>query len=256
MNKAKELILHWATHDRTFQAGMKLFVELGKNIALKNRFNLQGETQKNAEMLHYHLGKLAGIAEADWRKILKQPIVEIARQEDLPVLTYEEQLTAIPVEVKSAMRLREDFPFLKEKTCPDALKILVADMLSAHDNYVTAHERLFSAITAEDQARLSSEVVDNYIENRQIWDELVHYREHGKPLGEHPVWQRAQRLQELQELSPGELTKLSRNIPTNISRIKKKLQENPDSPETANRQISLERYEWELAEVKKLLNID
>ncbi|MDO4779815.1 MAG: hypothetical protein Q3992_02180, partial [Bacteroides sp.] len=48
----------------------------------------------------------------------------------------------VPEEVTNAIRFRDKYPFLREATCPDELKILVSDMFTAHDKYRTAHKKL------------------------------------------------------------------------------------------------------------------
>ncbi|HBZ67585.1 MAG TPA: hypothetical protein DEO70_12175 [Bacteroidales bacterium] len=255
MTSIKEQIIAWVTHDRSFEAGAEIFRVNSKHQGLIRKFAMQGDTKENCEMLHYHLSKLAGVDEASWRRLLRNPVVPVDTTDYTNTQVRFELLAAVPEDVRKVFRLRDEFPFLNARECPNELKILVADLLSTHDRYVSDHQKLFSATTPEEIATLSASVVENYLENRQIWDELNHYKTEGKPLGEHPVWQRAARLKELQQMSNTDLVKLNKNIPTNISRITKKLEEDPQNKETTNRQLALENYKWELEEVKKLLKL-
>lgn len=256
----KEKIIAWATHDRSFKAGLALLTEYSKLTGVIRALNIQGSTKSNVEMLHYQLMKLAGASEKEWRRLMAAPVLVMEQApeptEPMDVEQRQQAIVAIPDDVRKGFRLRDEFPFLRSKDCPSELKILVADLLTTHDNYVRDHDALFATLNDEEIAALSASVVDNYIENRQIWDELVHYKENGKPLGEHPVWERAKRLTELNNLSNAELVRLSKNYPTNISRIKTKLAEEPDSPQTAKRQASLENYTWELEHINKLLGLN
>lgn len=251
----KEQIMHWITHDRSFEAGAEIFRANSKHQGLIRKFSMQGETKENREILNYQLSKLAEVEEADWRRLLRKPLVAVDNTDYNNPEIRASLLEEVPPEVRKVFRLREEFPFLSEKECPDELKILVADLLSSHDRYIADHEKLFAATTPEEIAELSASVVENYLENREIWDELNHFKTEGKPLGVHPVWQRTARLEELKKLSNAELIKLSKNIPTNISRIAKKLEEDPENKETPKRQVALENYKWEHEEVKKLLNL-
>lgn len=90
-----------------------------------------------------------------------------------------------PEPVKKMIRFRERYPFLNSEDCPDILKILVADMFTAYGKYREAHARLAAdnsadAIAAADDCRT---VVEEYLKNREIWDELNYYKENGKILG-------------------------------------------------------------------------
>lgn len=251
----KEQIMHWITHDRSFEAGAEIFRTNSKHQGLIRKFSLQGETKENWEILNYQLSKLAEVEEAVWRRLLRKPVVAVDNTDYNDPEVRAALLEDVPPEVRKVFRLRQEFPFLNEKECPNELKILVADLLTTHDRYIADREKLFAAATPEEIAELSASVVENYLENREIWDELNHFKAEGKPLGVHPVWQRSARLEELQKLSNAELIKLSKNIPTNISRIAKKLEEDPGNKETPNRQVALENYKWELEEVKKMLNL-
>jgi hypothetical protein len=219
----REEIVQWAMHDRSFIAGSNIYRRHGNHKGIKHKLDIQGETPQNIELLHYNLGKTAGFSEQEFNELLNNEVAELVVIDYSNTETRAKLIDEMPVLAKQGFKLREEFPFLKEKSCPDELKIMVADMLTAHDKFELDHEALFSAITPEETARLSCSVVENYIENRQIWDELIHYRENNKPLGQHPVWQREERLKELNALPQPELIKLSKNIPTNISRIKKSL---------------------------------
>jgi transcriptional regulator with XRE-family HTH domain len=77
---------------------------------------------------------------------------------------------AAPETVRKMIRLRERFPFLNSPDCPDELKILVADMLTAYGAYKAAFARL-QELGDEESAKAAADcetVVTEYIENREI----------------------------------------------------------------------------------------
>lgn len=91
-----------------------------------------------------------------------------------------------PEPVRKMIRFREKYPFLNSPDCPDELKILVADMFTSYDNYKYAHARLQILPDAESAAAAVADcekVVNEYLKNREIWEELEYYRENGTILG-------------------------------------------------------------------------
>jgi adenylyl- and sulfurtransferase ThiI len=63
------------------------------------------------------------------------------------------------------------------------------------------------------------------------------------------------RFKEIATLKGDELAKLQKSLENNISRNKKKIDEEPEHPETSNRIERVEAYQRELAEVKRLLGL-
>lgn len=164
-------------------------------------------------------------------------------------------VASVPVEIKRTFKLREEFPFLKQKESPGILKELVADMLTAYDNYVEGHKQLVDSLDEETIATLSKEVVENYLENRQIWDELNHFKETKELLGKHPLFEWIARREEIRGLPTAELVKLKDQLVNKIPRTKKKIADEPDHKETDSRQKRVDQFEMELTEVKLLLGI-
>ena len=161
----------------------------------------------------------------------------------------------VPINVKRSIKLRDEFPFLKQKNCPGILKELVADMLTAYDNYTEAHPLLINTSDKKELEALSKEVVENYLENRQIWEELNHYKKTGKILGKHPIFEWVTRRGEIRGMKEAELVKLRDQLKNKIPRTKKTIADNPDHKDTAKRQQRVEQFEKELAEVNSLLGI-
>lgn len=164
--------------------------------------------------------------------------------------------TSIPVNVKRGIKLREEFPFLKSKDCPGVLKELVADMLTAYDNYVEGHKKLLETVSQEEMEKLSQSVVEDYLENRQIWEELNYFKKEGKFLGEHPIFEWMKRREEIRVMKNPELVKLRDQLQNKIPRTKKQIADEPDHKETAKRQERVEQFEQELAEVNLLLGMN
>jgi len=164
-------------------------------------------------------------------------------------------VSTVPDNIKRSIKLREEFPFLKQKTCPGVLKELVADMLTAYDAYIQGHSKLVEGSSAEEIAELSKSVVENYLENREIWDELNHFKTTGTLLGKHPIFDWMKRKAEIHAMKDAELVILRDQLKNKIPRTKKQIADEPDHKETAKRVQRVEQFEQELLEVNTLLGI-
>ncbi|WP_026730200.1 hypothetical protein [Flavobacterium denitrificans] len=109
--------------------------------------------------------------------------------------------------------IREEFPFLNNADCPDELKILVADKITAWKNYVEAQNTIAKAdsgelkLTDEALADVAAIATRNFEENQRIYDELNVYKETGKVLGVHPVFKKLQLTREVEAMTNDELIK-------------------------------------------------
>jgi len=254
----KELIFQYLKSDRSFDTGMKLYQKYGRNKALLRKCNLQGETPHNLEVLHYQLFKLTGEPEPEFFKIILRKVQPAPEPEPIPEETIPEggddKKPPLTVIEATKVKLREEFPFLSEKECPDAFKVLVADMLTAYENYVKAHEDLFN-ITNEDEAfEAADKLMENYLENRAIWSELEHYKKEGKILGEHPYFEDRKRRAKITNMAVPDLIKLHDNLEHNIWRNKRKMEEDPKPHLVKSRQKRIDEYERDLGFVKSLLD--
>lgn len=253
----KKRILNYLRTDRSFDSGVKLYMELGPSMSFKMILNRQGFTDYNHRLLLEELRKVAGITQDEFTAIINQKVQKHAAAESQPEPVTHQEVVAfvggLPENIRKTIKLREEFPFLKEKSCPEVLKILVNDMITDYEAYMQAHERLFTALTPEDFAAASADVVENYLENRIIWEELNHYKEKNEFLGQHPVFSQMVRLEEIRSMSGTELVKLQNSLQNNIARNRKSVADDPDHKETENRLKRIEEYTAELEMVKRVI---
>jgi hypothetical protein len=130
----------------------------------------------------------------------------------------------------------------------------VADMLTAHESYKTSHEALFLAKTKEEIAELSKKIVENYLENRWIWDELNYYKQHGTILGKHRIFSWMKRRDQVHKMKTNELVTRKINLELNLRRNKLSVKRQPDHPLTFERTKKIGDIEIELNEINRLLN--
>ncbi len=161
-----------------------------------------------------------------------------------------EVVATLPEKAVKALRLRNEFPFLREDDCPDELKILTADRITAYYKYVEAHEAIQTKTLNEDQlADAAKTVVENYLENRLIWEELKHYQDNKKPLGKHPIWRTKKLREEIMALDVQGLIKKTNSLASSKSIAgknieKEKKEEKPDLNKIEDWEKSIEEKEW------------
>ena len=127
-------------------------------------------------------------------------------------------MQALPQEVKASIKLRDQFPFLRQADCPDVLKVLVSDLISAYDTFKSAQPKLHDALDAQTAKKLVDTIKDNYVANKQAYAELEHYKNTSTILGEHPLFERLALKEEITKMATLELTKKIHSLTTNINR--------------------------------------
>ncbi|MCX6282387.1 MAG: hypothetical protein NTU51_10530 [Bacteroidetes bacterium] len=128
-------------------------------------------------------------------------------------------------------------------------------MNAAYDAYKAGHESLFSAKTNDqvyDHARLT---VENYLNNRLIWDELNYFKKNNQILGHHPIFSWMHRVDEIRRLKIGDLVNLKIRLENNLVRNRAAVRRSPNHPETGKRKDRIAQMQHELSEVNRLLNI-
>lgn len=133
------------------------------------------------------------------------------------------------------------------------LEALASRKFTKYRAYVRLHHQLRDCTSLEDCARVAGELVDNYIDNRLIWQELNWYKEHGSLLGKHPAFAEFRRRRELNNLPVKELVKRQRQVEMNIWRVKSEMAKGDKPHLDATRRERLAGYEKERADIVRLL---
>jgi len=168
---------------------------------------------------------------------------------------YTDDPKKVPVDIKRAIKLRDEFPFLKEADCPAELKILVADMLTAYETYKAAHETLFTVQGEEELLDTVKEVVEKFIENREIWDELNYYKENKEVLGKHVIFKVKNLQEEIDAMPNAELVSELNNAKSNISKVKSKISKSKGDPKQKEWSDNLQLLEIRKEKIEKRLGI-
>ncbi|UOY07718.1 hypothetical protein L0P88_04005 [Muricauda sp. SCSIO 64092] len=163
------------------------------------------------------LAKALGIKTSRRKKNEIWPDLEEARR-----ALVAKQLAEIPGEVKASIKLRDQFPFLREKDCPDSLKLLVNELITSYEDFKDNQPKLHDLLQDDEAKALVDVVLKDYIENKQAWAELEHYNTTGQVLGEHPLFEILEEKERITRLETPDLAKEIKNLENNIGRNKKK----------------------------------
>ena len=150
--------------------------------------------------------------------------------------------------------LRDDWPFLGDPDCPQELKILAADKITAMRGFAEAHAGLYSCATPEEAYETASKCILFYCQNRRIVSEFAYYKEHKAVLGRHEIFEDSRRMRELRTAGILELIRRQKNLRTSINKLKAKLRSGARPDLELARAELLSRRERELAEVEQLID--
>lgn len=226
----KEEIRAYLQGPRDYFEGVALYRKHGLNLRLKKQLAIE-ETESSRAILTEELRKLAGLSLQELNTLPRLAADVKAPEAPAPVEPKEEvkapDLKPATETQKKVIHFREKYTFLNEPDCPDVLKILVADMFTSFSNYEKALQRLHELGDAESEetARLSETAVEEYLKNREIWEELDYYRENKKLLGKAAKIKQLEKANELAGLTAVELIEKRRSAEVNISKRKKNLKE-------------------------------
>ena len=133
------------------------------------------------------------------------------------------------------------------------LEALASRKFTKYRAYVRLYNGLRDCSTLEQCAKVAGELVDNYIDNRLIWQELSWYQQHGSILGKHPAFAEFRRRRQLNDMPVKQLVKRQQQVEMNIWRVKNELAKGTKPHLDAARRERLAGYEKELADILRLL---
>jgi len=273
----KNEILTYLRTDRSYDSGVTLVRKYTRHPTLKRYLTLHPENDYCRGVIFEELRELAQLTRQELQDIFSVPVVHVLNGTNISGLplsamdvdnndatvtkslsrsaTSNETSHQVDLTTHPVFRLNKEFPFLSKSDCPAELKILVADMITAHENYIRSHSELFTAEKKEQIQQASRDTVENYLENRRIWKEMNHYKETGVILGEHPVFERTKRFNQFRGLSIGDLIQQKSRHEHNIYVLKRNIQKQPNHKMTGSRCNTIKKLEKELTEINRILGI-
>ena len=245
-----------------------------KSLTAERFYNKAGFSPTNLEAIQYDLKKLFAITTVQIRNFTSDKTamvkVDVKTANPAPAIpleitatTAEEVFTTAPDEVKETIKLRDEFPFLKEDSCPDELLILVGKKFNHYDAYVKAHKALLVvvdqdaeggdvgvALSPEQITNLALAAVHNFQVNQDIWDELNYYKENKKVLGKHPIFTERKLKESIDALTVEKATKRIANLENYIRRDGKKLEKSKTKKDIEKYTQKVKEWEIELGLIK------
>lgn len=255
----------------------------GKNSGQHTYYNRAGFSTANLDNLNYDLKKLVGVTDADIKRATKVKVVSldkgVAGADKTADTTFkenfsghtvinskEEVFTKAPDQVKTQIKLRDEFPFLNEDNCPEEFYILVGKKFNYYDAWVKAHATLLVniddvntdaspiAMSAEEVSAEALKAVENFEVNQSIWKELNYYKEEGKILGEHPIFIKRKFKEKIESLTVETATKRISNLDNYIRRDNRKAEKATTDADKEKYLKKVEEWEIELTQIKTKFN--
>lgn len=193
-----------------------------------------------------HLDALVRKAPKRFSRLLRAVLLPFSTR---PRVTVAQQAAPTP-----KVRFRESWPFLSEPDCPPELKILAADKITAWEESMKAHEELFQCTTPEQCYETAKKVVENYSNNRKIFSEFTHYKEHHSVLGEHPIFRESRQTAELRAMPIMELVRKRENLEEAIWRAGNEIRKGDKPHLRPLREERIAAKRRMLAEVKRMID--
>ena len=245
----------WLAGPRDMTEGAALYRRFGTNRMLKRQFS-SDRTPMAREMLVNEIRKLAGLSELEMQSIRRRAAVSSG----VPVQSApaSEPAREVPESEKQKIRFRERFPFLGSDGCPEVLKVLVADMFTAYGRFREAFESLQKGDLQRVMAPECEAAVDNYIENRMIFDELTYYRDHGKLLGTHPKVRAVLSPDDEPDymtMDVGELVRKLNSAQVNVSKASSSVRKADTDEKRAAAEERLERWKIRLETIRAAVEL-
>ncbi len=250
----KDKVEQWARTGGDFRAGLSLFLTFNRNSFYARNIEAKGVEKGLATLVSEFANKI---------KVSSKEIFTLIEaghlDHDFVITSTDSTLQrASEKEIgqqKKTLKLREEFPFLGKKDCPEEYAILVNKMLTAYDDYRHDRDKLYNLDknNLEECYQGARDVLDAHILNREIWEELNYYKIHGTILGKLPDFKAREIREKYGSMSTVSLGKITgNNIPRKMSYYKKQLNDKATKNKDEIRE-KMADAEDELLLIKKIL---
>lgn len=231
--KLQDLVHNWLLGGADPEVGLRLFMDY-TNPSLPIARMISRSPEKYLQTIKVALLQQVGLP-------LDTSIVSASKR------TYNESRT------NDKRKIRSDWPFLADPECPPELKLLISDKITAYRNCMEEYENLTKSISASEQLNTVRSLVTNFIANHDIYKELKHYKDKGKIMGEHKIFEQYKRVRDLRNLNSMDLFKKKKNLEYSIWRNESKIKKENRADLLHNRLEKIKELKMELAEVDRLL---
>ena len=232
----KEVINEWIKSGANVKVGVRIFIML------------RGETPFGRVTRRHPDGN---------SRLAIRALFKIAEVEPEGTVIIKSSGTVRPLTIEATEKapvFREMFPFLGDPNCPYELKILAADKITAYRNAVVAHQKLADCTNLDACYITAKTIVENWIENELIFEELQYYGEMKKVLGKHPIFDEMKKIRSLRKAKAKDIFRQRKNLYDNINRIKFEIKRGDKPHLLSEREKRLRKYEHLLAEINRIID--
>lgn len=209
-----------------------------KNLGVERRLNMAGFTEDGLQNLLYDLKQLHQISDVEVKNYNKEqldPTEETTTEaiEKTSTNSNEEIKTVETIEtVDESKSIREEYPFLNDKDCPEELLIVVGKKIAAWKRYQELHAKIQNFDVEKDGeealTELTAQATAEFEDNQALDAELKHYAEKKEVLAAHPSLVEFRIKKEVEAMSNDELHKFVQSSKTFFSRVPKDLEKFKD----------------------------
>lgn len=213
----------------TYAQGLTLYKQYGASSALLALFN-SGTSS-------FHIQKLtAALIELNNTKTIVESTTHTINRLIPPMDEFRSS--------RESKKVAPDFDAM-----PDAVKTIMDDKTALYKQSQHLHFKLFTATTDKDRRELALQILNNMERVNELWHAIDTYTDTGNI--PEIIQQEAQK--SISELSILERTRLRSNLPTYITKAKKKLEMLPEGEKKAKKTQELQIMQSKLIELKKIL---
>lgn len=247
-------VVSWIRSGAPLKEGVSLYASLFPDPDFL--FALKKSPETNREKLYQVICEMMDITIEKFEQIVNEHHGKRIEKPEAGSQKSEEK-TRNPKSENRNRSFRNEWPFLSRPECPPQLKALAADKISCWERYTEAHRRLFDCASLDECYQVAHELIENFKENRQIYEELEYYKQHHSIFGKHRIFGQYKRFDELKGKNVIELVSLyQKTLPHRIWRIESEIKKGDKPHLQGEREARLKEVQAELAEVKRLLGIN
>lgn len=257
--KILEIICSDKTDEKKFEELYPLFLATPyHNKGLAFRLNSQRVNKTTFSILVNELKKTYKISDIEIFKFKNQADEKVIELEEEWTLEDSIEDSNGAEDDEEQKGFRDEFPFLNDKDCPEELKILAADKITAFTKVSEGRKTLKAVadkeieMTEEEIQALTKEITEADEENALITDEFYHYLRTKKILGAHPIFLTRKIREKVENMTGEEKLKRFESLKKGISRDVKALNEAEDEVKKESIEKRLAKKKAELRFIQKL----
>lgn len=279
-----------------FNKAFELYRQMpNKSRATESSYNRRGYSEQGLKNLLYDIQKLADISDVEVLNVVEvvedetkwdvfnpdlgnldpdgnqedglnpnlenqDDFLNELKQGDAPVISLE---VAEGVKKDETAFLREEFPFLKDKDCPQILYVIVGKRITSYNSYKELHAKLAETnegkveISEEEKTQLTLDCEAAFSENQALWDELNYYNTKKEFLGKHPLFREENIKKEVDAMTQEQLVKFTASTVKYFHDQKNGLEKHKDNADKiAEINTKILDREYKLALVNSKLGIN